>query len=260
MSEQFDIWADGYAKAFHLLLAATAPGLWNNSELNPGYGPDILGHIYESWSSTSPKWLAQYFTSWPVCRLMSQLVIPDGKQQIHNRLKKALTHPDNVLGFATLMAGMVIPDDDQAAYDDWFFNQLIPAALWGDFFEPITLNDPAIGSGRTMLAGLMEFPAWAVQRGLVRISGMDIDHTCYMMSSIQVLLYGLNGFSIKLELAVADGLAARQKSDIPAKVYAAQNGSNGQPPVEPSFQTMMQVAVQGKTTTHAKKEVHQLVA
>ena len=81
-------------------------------------------------------------------------------------LKEALTHPDNPLGFAVLLAGTLIPENDNTAHRDWFFNRIIPAAASSGLFEPIKINDPAVGSGRLLLAAVMQYPPWAVHNGV----------------------------------------------------------------------------------------------
>lgn len=272
--DPFKVWTDGFAKAFHLLLESASPGLWNNAGFytHTVCGPDILGYVYEKWSNTSPQWLAQYFTPWPVAEgLMARMTIQNGEREVLDRLKEALTHPDNPLGFAVLLAGTLIPENDSAAHRDWFFNRIIPAAVSSGLFEPIRINDPAAGSGRLLLAAAAQYPSWAVHHGLVVVSGQDLDYTCWLMNSINVLLYGLNGYSLKLELAVAEGLAARQKPDAPATAYAAnaeRNGRNGRYPPDshpgPSFREMFYAAEQAimpdpaRTTT--EEETPQLVA
>lgn len=154
---------------------------------------------------------------------------------------------------------------------DWFFNRIIPAAVSSELFEPIKINDPAVGSGRLLLAAVMQYPPWAVHNGLVLVSGGDLDYTCWLMTSINVLLYGLNGYSLKLELAVAEGLAARQKPDAPVTTYIAKarrNGNNGHHASDthpgPSFREMFHVAEQAVMSnsgrTEYEEEIPQLVA
>ena len=106
-----------FGEAFGLLLEATAPGLWgepNSLNLAGISGPDILGYIFQTWASppAGKMWNAQVLTPWPVAVLLSEMTIGlDGERQIHDRLKQALCHPDNLLGQAVLLAGLVIPED-----------------------------------------------------------------------------------------------------------------------------------------------------
>ena len=67
--------------------------------------------------------------------------------------------------------------------------------------EPITICDPACGSGIMLLAAAGQFPPWAFHYGLVRLYGQDIDFTCVQMCRINLRLYGLGAM-----LVVGDAL------------------------------------------------------
>ncbi len=60
--------------------------------------------------------------------------------------------------------------------------------------EPLRISDPACGSGVMLLAAAACLPREAVQRGLVRFYGQDIDQTCVKLAQINTMLYGLNGW------------------------------------------------------------------
>lgn len=175
--------------------------------------------------------------------MMSQLTTAkkEGEHKVLGQLKEALIHPDNIYGSAVLLAGLLIPETDTDAHNDWFFNRMIPAALSSEHFKPITVCDPTVGSGRMLLAAALEFPPWAVQKGIVQFYGQDIDYSCYLMTSINVMLYGLNSYGIRLELAVSEGMLARQNRDTPATVYNTTETKPCQIDL-PSFQDMYRVA------------------
>jgi hypothetical protein len=201
------IWQN-FSEAFAYLLASAAPGLWG--EVNYGQiGPDLVGHIYQIYANLDPSWQAQYMSPWPVAQLMAALTIQNGEAQVHQRLKQALTHPDNHLGAAVLMTSLAIPDDEPDQAWDWFITRVVPAAL--PFYVPIRFLEPAIGSGRLMLAAAARFPQWAVAGRLVTFAGQDVDFSAILMSRINSKLYGLNGYALKLTAAVAEGLEARQQ-------------------------------------------------
>lgn len=153
---------------------------------------DILGPIYQEIGSANSQ-LGQFFTPWSVCLLMAQL--NDPTPQIHQRLKAALTHPDNVAGHALLLAGQLITDPVET--ERFFLERLIPAAL--PYYDPITVTDPCVGSGATLLAAAATVPAWANAYGLIRYCGQDIDLLCVQMARVQCLLFGLHGPSERLE-------------------------------------------------------------
>jgi hypothetical protein len=152
---------------------------------------DILGPIYQEIGSANSN-LGQFFTPWPVCLLMAQL--NDPTPQIHQRLKVALSHPENALGASLLLASQVISDPVEA--ERFFLERLIPAAL--PYYDPITVTDPCVGSGATLLAAAATVPAWANAYGLIRYCGQDIDLLCVQMARVQCLLFGLHGPSEKL--------------------------------------------------------------
>ncbi len=181
-------WRD-FAEAFGLLLDSSAPGLQNRTGVT---GPDVLGQVYMTWSNTDPSWRGQYFTPWPVARLMAELSVPDGAREVHDRLKRALLHPDNVWGQTVLLAeGLALPSDGAGARD-YFFSTVLPAAL--PWYEKILVNEPAVGSGALLISLAGRFPAWANYWGLIEYTGQDLDEDCVRMTRIQTKLYGLNSY------------------------------------------------------------------
>jgi hypothetical protein len=152
---------------------------------------DILGPIYQEIGSANSQ-LGQFFTPWSLCLLKAQL--NDPTPLIHQRLKAALTHPDNQLGHALLLAGQLITNPSEA--ERFFCERLIPAAL--PYYEPVVINDPCVGSGATLLAAAATVPAWANAYGLIRYCGQDIDLLCVQMARVQCLLFGLHGPSAQL--------------------------------------------------------------
>jgi hypothetical protein len=127
----------------------------------------------------------------------------DGKgieREVHDRIKDALSK--SIEGQALLFAGLVINDPEEARAH--FFNRIIPAAL--PHVQPITVNDPACGSGVMFLAFAEQCPRWALDYGLIQFYGMDIDQTCVDMARINCMLYGLNSYRMRhvLELSKYD--------------------------------------------------------
>ena len=71
--------------------------------------------------------------------------------------------------------------------------------------DPIKIQDCACGSGVMLLGAASCFPRWALDWGVVQFYGQDIDQTCVMMARINMMLHGLNGYAMKLEVAVLEG-------------------------------------------------------
>lgn len=202
-----------FGEAFALLLEATAPGLWGEpNSLNiagPLSGPDILGYLYQTWVNMGSN-NAEVYTPWPVARLLAEMTIGlTGEQMVHERLKQALCHPDNILGGAVLLAGLVLPEDEPEAIRDYFVKHVVPACV--GFFEPVTCHDPAIGSSILNLAAASLMPAWMVKMGLIIFSGQDISRVAIALSRSSAMLYGLNSYALQLEAAAAEAMQAHQQ-------------------------------------------------
>ncbi len=210
-----------FAEAFGILLDSSAAGLHDR----PGaMGPDVLGQVYMSWANSDPSWQAQYFTPWNVALLMASITVGNGEREVHDRIKKALLHPDNLWGQSVLLASLALPADG-AEVRDYFFSTVLPAAL--PWYEKILVNDPAIGSGVLMLATAAQYPEWANYWGLISYTGQDLDEDCVLMSRIQTKLYGLNSYGLTLHLAAGEAMeAAGQRAPLPGKpVEILQNAT-----------------------------------
>jgi hypothetical protein len=204
-------WAwNNFATAFHILLDS-AEGFWNpNAPTRESHGWDVIGAVYML--SAYKKHSGQYFTPWDVAELMARMTIRDGAQEINDRLRQA-QHTASARGdanshllAATILASLAVREDEVRAY---FLTRVLP--LIAADFDPITICDPCIGSGVTMLAAARQFPVWAVQTGLVRLYGMDIDAACVKMAQVNFMLYGISGFGLQCALTATP----RQLASLP---------------------------------------------
>ncbi len=155
---------------------------------------DTIGDVYMEFGYPS-KQGGQFFTPFHVAKVMASQTMMGIERIVYDRIKEAAK--DDPLAQALLMAGMVLEGDEAF---QWFINRVVPSVA--DKFEPIKVNDPACGSGVMFLAAASECPRWMLDMGLIRFCGSDIDATCVKMAQINMMLYGLNGYSIKLLDAV----------------------------------------------------------
>ena len=160
------------------------------NSVTEGYG-DVLGATYELMSMAN-KWAGQYFTPLPICAMMAKM--NDPMPTVHQRLKEALTHPDNIAGQALLLASMCLQnEEDPEVSQDYFLQKVLPAAL--PYYDPVTVCDPALGSGRMLIAMAAECDRWAVENGLIEFFGQDIDERCVQMAKINFVLHGMVNWS-----------------------------------------------------------------
>ena len=178
-----------------------------------GYG-DVLGATYELMSMAN-KWAGQYFTPLPICAMMAKM--NDPMPMVHQRLKEALTHPDNIAGQALLLASMCLQnEEDPGVSQDYFLQKVLPAAL--PYYDPVTVCDPALGSGRMLIAMAAECDRWAVENGLIEFFGQDIDERCVQMAKINFVLHGMVNWSSSItssKLIKADKEPTSQTPGLP---------------------------------------------
>lgn len=158
---------------------------------------DTIGDVYMEFG-ISNKHSGQFFTPFHLAKLMADMTTDDLPTMVHERIKAACR--ENPLAQAMLIAGMGIEDPAQA--EDWFFNKVLPSVA--PDVGPVTVNDPACGSGVMFLAVASDVPRWMLDWNLVQFYGMDIDQTCVNMTRLNLMLHGMNGFSIKCALALSE--------------------------------------------------------
>ncbi|RRR76570.1 MAG: hypothetical protein EI684_02815 [Candidatus Viridilinea halotolerans] len=149
-----------------------------------------------------------YYTPWDVAQMMAQT--QNISSLLHKRMLVALRHPENHRAPAVALTGLLFhpradgqptePALDAAARDAFLLEYLIPTVL--PFFEPVTVCDPACGSGVMLLAAASTVPHWARQLGMVQFYGMDLSHRAVQMSRAQLRAYGLNGYEARMFVAL----------------------------------------------------------
>ena len=167
---------------------------------------DILGNVYMQ-LAVSSHYSGQYFTPWAAARLMAYTTLDGVEAMCRERVAQAIDNgPWGKLGLAN-GASITQPGKEQV--------MLMALAENYAYLEPVTVNDPACGSGIMLLAAASYCPKWALNCAVVRFYGQDIDRQCVQMARINMMIYGLNGFGTKLNAAMA-GVKAAPAATAPA--------------------------------------------
>lgn len=207
-----------FRDAFFLLLDSTVEADGTATDWR-----DTLGDIFQEFGHPN-TWAGQFFTPWAIARLLAEMTQGGGAGEalVMERLKAAMER--SPLAAAATITSLALDPKDTS---QWFFSYILPAAL--PFYEPVTVCDPAVGSGVMLLAAASTYPSWMVHHGLVQFYGTDIDMTCVRMCRLNCILYGMNLHWVRwaLELGPEDleGLPPAH-----AQVYAeAQATHTGDP-------------------------------
>lgn len=171
---------------------------------------DVVGEVYMQWEIGNVR-AGQYFTPLSIATMMARVSVGDGEDVLAQRLAET-DKPEDV--------------------------------------RPITICDPACGSGIMLLASAVLFPQWAVDCGLVQFFGQDIDATCVRMARINSMLYGLRGaktpwctmsIAKRMREQVDAGQMARERAD---ELLQAIHGICQERPPEPDLPAAMQASAQ----------------
>ncbi|MGC4098947.1 MAG: N-6 DNA methylase [Nitrospira sp.] len=156
---------------------------------------DVLGRVYMAWEIGNAR-AGQYFTPVPVAKVMTKMTLGNFNDILKKQLAKATEN--NPLAQALGLCSLLDADEVQMSrLMQRFLMNILPV-------EPLRIQDPACGSGVMLLSAAAEFPRWAIDYGFVRFYGMGIDLTCARMATINMMLYGINGYSIKCALAMSN--------------------------------------------------------
>lgn len=183
-------------KEFKVFVEATSMLLVMCDPTNDTDYQDVLGEVYMFWGWPNSA-MGQYFTPYAIAKLMASMTAIDIDQQCRKAVADAIDASIYHEVWGASGASMTMPGkEDLMLY-------MLPMVY--KHLKPIAINEPCIGSGVMMLAYASCCPRWAVDTGVVQFWGSDIDPDCVMMSRINFMLYGLNGY-FALLTAAAHGI------------------------------------------------------
>lgn len=219
-----------FKDAFHLLSdLATERGQGWGSETGNEKTLDVVGRTYEMFQQANP-FSGQYFTPWALANVMAKMLANGGGERVDIALRRLMLDAlrkvrseDPAAAALCDSAALVATIDDSL-----FITHVVP--ILSAYVDPITYNDPACGSGVMLLAGAVCWPRWACEWGWVRFTGQDTDRQCVQMARINCMLYGLNGFALRLRIAsggASPHVVHTEKSIPTTGPVLARNSSDG---------------------------------
>jgi hypothetical protein len=143
---------------------------------------DVLGSVFMGWVM-GDAWHGQFFSPWPIGLMMAQMnpVLP----LVLERVREAEEQNPEL---AMLSLGVMMREGEEARR--FFVERLVPVAR--AVVEPVSICDPACGSGVMLLAAASLLPDWVLAYGFVEFHGIDIDLTCVRMARVNLLRYGIS--------------------------------------------------------------------
>jgi len=148
---------------------------------------DVLGQVYMELISHGHN--GEYYTPHAIARMMAQMHGP--ADELCEHLRAAVRQSQCGKFFDAL--GIDV--------SGWEFDALLGLYdLYDDVraqYQPVTVSDPACGSGIMFLACAAECPRAAVVRGLVTFHGADISQMAAAMCKLNFRLYSINGMGYR---------------------------------------------------------------
>jgi len=204
-----------FAEATHMLIDACDPTITHP------YYHDLLGDIYMFWGWPD-RAKGQYFTPYDLAFMMAKMTLEADadklcRKAVADAIDKSIYH--EVWGASG--ASMTMPGKEDL--------MLFMLPMVYQHLQPVLIQEPCIGSGVMMLAAAAVCPRWAVDSAVVQFWGSDIDPDCVLMSKVNFMLYGLNGYFARLT-AAAMGIAP--DGAIVEKHVRVADALKNQPPIK----------------------------
>lgn len=207
---------EAFCEGFAVLLTAA------DTEFSLGTYPDLLGPIYMEIIGSGRWNNDEFYTPYPVASLMARMTLGDTvdiESEFYRRCREAI-HKDELLQALTLACGVAVEMVDRAEEEDkeevesvaleTFVTRLWPAVRRS--IEPLSICDPAVGSGVMLLAAAEVIPRWLINIGYAQFFGTDIRHLPVRMTELNLKLYGITPIRIK----PADLLKAYELIQLPS--------------------------------------------
>lgn len=156
---------------------------------------DLFGLLYQNWVYPGePLELTPFSTA----RQIAAAIVPDGGAAVIQAIEMACQALERQDAIAAIIARanlkLALEYATQGDKDGWeriIVNNLLP--MIAATMLPITVADPACGSGTLLMATSMRFPGFAVEAPLIKFVGFDLDPVCVQMARLNEILYGFNG-------------------------------------------------------------------
>lgn len=197
-SKTAEVW-NHYIEAAKILFESLQLNMWDFQDANGrGLGPDIVGGTYLAYALRDPDWETYPLLSWEVLVKEAHQKFPAGEKEILSRLKNACE---------CTRAGRSILEEypklkNSPQLYNWLINKVIPAAIAGGF-EPLAYIDAWSGTGARLLAMAVQYPEWAIRLRLIQWASKEPDPMCKLMTEINKLMWGFNGYYFVLLKAIA---------------------------------------------------------
>ena len=148
---------------------------------------------------------ARYFSPFNIAKLMAEMSLLEG--EVRKAVLAALEDERNEAGRILRFMLPIAAAMSEPGQREFWHTKVLPAAL--PYIKPVPFIDPSCGSGVMILAASTSVPGWANKLGVVAYYGIDLDPFCVLMTRVQCMLYGLNGYVANLELSLFEALETR---------------------------------------------------
>lgn len=156
---------------------------------------DLFGLLYQAWVHPGDS---LGLTPYSTAQQIAAAIVPDGRTAVVQAIELACQSLERHDAIAAIIARANLKlaqeynaQGDSGGWERTLVNNLLPMIAAN--MLPITVADPACGSGTLLLAVSTRFPAFAIEAPLIKFVGFDLDPVCVQMARLNEILYGFNG-------------------------------------------------------------------